>query len=70
MSAKEMKLIYESLLSSGDLEFLFPSMIGDWNIDKKEFIIQYNSNERILGDISDGDDILGDLDDLDFSEYY
>lgn len=70
MSAKEMKLIYNSLLSSGDLEFLFPSMVGDWNIDKKEFIIQYNSNERILGDLSDGDDMLDDLDDLDFSEYY
>ena len=70
MSAKEMKLIYESLLSSGDLEFLFPSMIGDWSIDKKEFIIQYNSNERVLSDINDGDDMLDDLDDLDFSEYY
>jgi hypothetical protein len=56
MSAREMKLIYDSLTASGDLGVLFPSMIGDWVVDKKEFIIQYNSNERLLEYLDDDDD--------------
>jgi len=68
MSAKEMKLIYDSLISSGDLEALFPTMTGEWAVDKKEFIIQYNSNERLLESLEDDD--VDDIEDLDIYEHY
>jgi hypothetical protein len=43
MSAEEMKLIYSSLIDNGDFKVMFPTMTGEWEVDKKEFIIQYNS---------------------------
>lgn len=62
MSAEEMKLIYNSLLSNGDLEVMFPSMIGDWVVDKAEFIIQYDSTERLLESLEEDD--TDDMDDV------
>jgi len=68
MSAKEMKLIYDSLIASGDLDVLFPTMTGDWFLDKKEFVIQYNSTERLLESLDEED--IDDMDDLDIYEHY
>jgi hypothetical protein len=69
MSADEMKLIYNSLLTNGDLEVMFPSMIGDWIIDKAEFIIQYDSTERLLESLEEDD--MDDMDDVGINnEFY
>lgn len=70
MSAEEMKLIYSSLIDNGDLKVMFPTMTGEWEVDKKEFIIQYNSTERLLEFLEDDDD-MDDMDDLcGNNEYY
>ena len=69
MSADEMKLIYNSLLVNGDLEVMFPSMIGDWIVDKAEFIIQYASTERLLESLEEED--MDDMDDVGINnEFY
>jgi len=47
MSQKEMKLIYDMLLQSGDLEAMFPTLTGVWESDMKEFKILYEENKRI-----------------------
>lgn len=60
MSAKEAKSIYMSLLETGDLWELFPSLTGDWLVDRVEFVSQYNANEAMLG-LSD---------DFDFNDEY
>jgi hypothetical protein len=65
MSAEEIKLIYDSLITNGDLETMFPTMTGDWLTDKKEFTVQYNSTERLLDSLEDDD-----LDDQDIYEHY
>lgn len=50
MSLSEIKLMYESLLESGDLFSLFPNMTGDWVKDQKDFTTQYDFNLDILND--------------------
>jgi len=50
MSLSEIKLMYESLLESGDLFSLFPNMSGDWAKDQKDFTTQYDFNLDILND--------------------
>lgn len=62
MSAKEIKLIYSSLLANGDLEVMFPTMTGDWSVDKSEFIVQYDSTERLLESLEDDD--MDEIDDF------
>jgi hypothetical protein len=52
MSVREAKSIYDSLLKSGDLLDFYPNLTGVWLEDKKEFIIQYNSSQKLL----EGDD--------------
>lgn len=56
MSMKEMKALYESLLDSGDLEWLLPNATGDWKLDKKLFEKEYKQNSDFLrsdGNIND-----------------
>lgn len=48
MSKKEAKLIYETMLASGELLELFPDLTGDWSKDKKHFMSQYDLNEDFL----------------------
>lgn len=48
MSMREMKSIYESLLESGDLLDMFPSLTGEWAKDKKDFKRQYDMNNQAL----------------------
>lgn len=42
MGLKEMKAIYEDLLSSGDLLDMFPGLKGNWKEDKVDFKDLYN----------------------------
>lgn len=60
MSISEIKLMYESLLDSGDLFSLFPNMTGNWDTDKKDFTAQYDFNNNIL---SDSDFTIDDFED-------
>ena len=39
---------YQRLLSSGDLEELYPELKGDWKKDKKEFTRLYDLNNEAL----------------------
>ena len=61
MSVKEIKALYDSLVDSGDFEFLFPNFTGDWLVDKKEFSTQYNSNQKLLNDTADTDIEFDDI---------
>jgi hypothetical protein len=47
MSQREMKMIYDSLLSSGDLTTLFPTLSGEWENDMSEFTVLYRENKRV-----------------------
>lgn len=48
---------YNSLLASGDLLQFFPDLKGNWEQDKKDFILQYNKNQEILNsDLTIDDD--------------
>jgi hypothetical protein len=58
MSMKEMKALYESLLESGDLEWLLPSATGEWKLDKKGFEREYNKNSDFLRNDDDINDEL------------
>lgn len=50
MSARELKLVYESLLDSGDLLDMFEDMTGEWKKDKEKFKKQYHySSDFLLG---------------------
>jgi len=53
MSQSEIKHIYDSLVASGDIESLFPTMTGDWSLDKVEFSSQYNLTERLLENLDE-----------------
>lgn len=48
---KEAKKFYDSMLASGDLEILFPSMTGEWDKDKDKFIKQFNKTQNILNNL-------------------
>lgn len=51
MSKKQMKMVYQSLLESGDLLDMYPDLTGNWKEDEKDFRIQYEfNNENLLGD--------------------
>lgn len=56
MSAREIKSMYETLLSSGDLFDLYPDMHGNWDEDKKEFTKQFNFNQKLLEEEEEGED--------------
>jgi hypothetical protein len=50
MSAKELKLVYESLRDSGDLLDMYPNLTGEWKKDKPIFKQQYEySTDFLLG---------------------
>lgn len=55
MSAKELKLVYESLRDSGDLMEMYPHLTGEWKKDKPIFKQQYEFNTDFLmeSDISE-----------------
>lgn len=40
----KLKMIYEALYESGDLPEYFT---GDWNTDKKQFELEYSTNNMI-----------------------
>jgi hypothetical protein len=50
MSQEEMKAIYDSLIESGDFKILFPTLLGDWDKDKKSFKKLYSDSQSILED--------------------
>lgn len=52
---------YNHLLSKGYLLELFPDLTGEWEQDKKEFIVQYNKNQELLNE-----DLTVDDEDEDF----
>lgn len=63
MSQSEIKNIYDSLVKDGDLINLFPTLTGEWSLDRIEFSSQYSLTERLLENLD------GDLDDEDFDIY-
>ena len=48
MSARELKLVYESLRDSGDLLEMYPNLTGEWKKDKPIFKKQYEFNSDFL----------------------
>lgn len=44
----KLRAIYESLLASGDLPSYYS---GDWKTDKKQFELEYSSNNVVYGDV-------------------
>jgi len=52
----EYKKLYKTLLDNGELQELFPSMKGDWEQDKKQFILEQKDLEDLLKDIEINDD--------------
>jgi len=58
MSAKELKLVYESLRDSGDLLDMFEDMTGEWKKDKEKFRKQYHYSSDFLlgGELSEADE--------------
>ena len=61
MSVEEIKNLYDTLLSSGDLFDFYPEMTGEWGEDKKEFTRQFNFNQKLLEeDQEDSLDFFGD----------
>lgn len=56
MPIKEAKALYYAMLDSGDLLELYPSLAGNWKEDEKQFLRDYESNNRILGG---EDDVYG-----------
>lgn len=59
MSVREARSIYDSLLKSGDLFDFYPNLTGVWIEDKKEFIKQYNTTQKLLEDQYESDDDFG-----------
>ena len=46
-----MKMVYQSLLESGDLLDMYPNLLGIWKEDEKDFRVQYEfNNENLPGD--------------------
>lgn len=56
MSQKEMKAIYNSLLSTSDLEDMFPTLSGVWEKDKTQFKKLYEENQSLLDFSDNGED--------------
>lgn len=42
------KVLYDSMLESGDLSEVFPSMSGEWEKDKKKFIYEQTELEKLI----------------------
>lgn len=59
MSTKELKLVYESLVDSGDLKEMFPSMTGNWEKDKTKFSKSYLDATYLGDDLDDYEDYDG-----------
>lgn len=60
MSQTEIKNLYDSMVSNGDLQELFPQLTGEWESDKSEFKSIYMSNEHLLDSIDDDFDLEDD----------
>lgn len=45
---QQIKKEYDLLLESGDLEMLFPRASGIWETDKKQFVLIYEENQKLL----------------------
>lgn len=45
---QEAKKEYDLFLNSGDLKMLFPAMKGDWEKDKKMWIIIWKENQKAI----------------------
>lgn len=39
---------YSFFLETGDLYVFFPKMIGDWELDKEAFLLQWEKNNELL----------------------
>lgn len=44
------KMLYDSMLESGELKEVSPKMTGDWEKDKKLFIAEQTELEELLND--------------------
>lgn len=47
---KEVKILYDSLLKSGELSSILPGAKKDWEKDKNKFEAYYIQNQDILND--------------------
>lgn len=45
---KQFKKLYDSLLESGELLDMFPSMKGKWEVDKNRFVREQTELEELL----------------------
>lgn len=50
---QQIKKEYDLLLESGDLEMLFPRASGIWETDKKQFVLIYEENQKLLNNFED-----------------
>lgn len=58
---------YNSLLASGDLLELFPDLKGNWEEDKKIFIIKYEETQGLLNtDLSIDDEDENEYEEFDY----
>lgn len=48
MPIKEAKSLYYAMLDSGDLLDLYPNLTGDWEKDERQFLRDYELNNRIM----------------------
>lgn len=44
--------MYEALLDSGDLREFIPKAKGNWEDDKKRFMVYYKDYKRIIEDLN------------------
>lgn len=58
---------YNSLLASGDLLEFFPDLKGNWEEDKKIFIIKYEETQELLNtDLSIDDEDENEYEEFDY----
>lgn len=53
---QRVKKTYKNLKDSGDLTMMMPSMTGDWETDKEEFISNFVDTQKLLENLFDGDE--------------
>lgn len=44
------KKLYDFMLENGELQLIFPDLIGDWEKDKNQFIYEQKQMEDLTGD--------------------
>lgn len=62
MSREQIKILYDSLAESGDLQEMFPGMTGDWKKDQTRFCSQYENDQFLTDNLYEEDDYEADDD--------